>query len=98
MLDWQTILSVVALGLAGITLLSKMLDKGLSIREHEEFRRGNEVTIVGLKGDIQRQIDRIDRRIDVIEQSRPSVGELQTVSKSLSERIHKIELMDTKKT
>ena len=51
-MDWQTVLSIGALILAGMTLLSRTFDKSLSIREHEDEVRAevwrNAITLIAM--------------------------------------------------
>ena len=76
-MDWQTVLSIGALIVAGITLLSRTFDKSLSIRENEEFRNGVTRDIAQLRSDYKRDDDRLEDRIKTLEQTRPTTGELE---------------------
>ena len=101
MLDWQTFIAIGAFAVAGITLLAKLLDKSLSIREHDEFRKGIERTTDGMKdeylslirelqGQTRREIDKLENRLTFMDQTKPSVGQLQDTSTGLKEQISEI--------
>ena len=75
-MEWQTVLALGALVVAGVSLLSKSFDKSLSIREHEEFRNSLKADITQLRADYKRDDDRLEERIKVLEQTRPTTGEL----------------------
>ena len=38
MSDWPLVLAIGAIAISGLSLLAKLLDKSLSIREHEEYK------------------------------------------------------------
>ena len=80
MTDFPTVIAIGALGIAGFSLISRMLDKSLSIREHDEYRKA-----------VERDILRVEKRLDFIEQSRPSNDTLGEVSSSLKARIENLE-------
>jgi hypothetical protein len=65
-MDWQTIIAIGAIAMSAISILARAFDKSLSIREHEEFSKN-----------VHRDTDRIERRIELIEQTRPTTGELE---------------------
>jgi len=88
-MDWQTILMG---GVAVVALLSRSFDKSLSIREHDEFRKGIERTTDGLQQEYRREIDRLEARLLLIEQTRPTAGELQQISTGIKEQISELKL------
>jgi hypothetical protein len=65
-MDYQLTISIGALVVSALVAFSRTLDKSLSIREHEEFSKS-----------VHRDIDRVERRIELIEQTRPTTGELE---------------------
>ena len=65
-MDWQLLIAVVALGSSALMFFSNILDKSLSIREHEEY-----------KSHVTRELDSILDRIKVVETTRPTTGELE---------------------
>jgi vacuolar-type H+-ATPase subunit D/Vma8 len=65
-MDYQLTISIGALVVSVLVAFSRSLDKSLSIREHEEFSKS-----------VHRDIDRVERRIELIEQTRPTTGELE---------------------
>jgi flagellar motility protein MotE (MotC chaperone) len=83
-MDWQVVLSIGALLIAGISFLVRSFDKSLSIREHEEFRNAVRAEMdrmrVGLQQSVdqsRRDDDRLEDRIKVLEATRPTTGELE---------------------
>ena len=66
------VISLAAMLIAGITLLLRVLDKSLSIREHEEFRSNIKEQFARVDAHFTRDVDRIEHRLDAIEQTRPS--------------------------
>ena len=89
-MEWQSLLAIGAVGIAAISLLDRLLDKSLSIREHDEYRKGVERTTDGLRNEYIREIDRMDGRLNTIEQTRPTASELQSVSTGLQNQITEI--------
>jgi hypothetical protein len=82
-LDWQLAIAFGALVVGAIGFLSRSLDKGLSIREHDEFRAAMTREIVAIQTSYRRECDRLEDRIKVLEQTRPTTGEIEA---RLSER------------
>jgi hypothetical protein len=76
-MDWHTIIDFGTIALAAMAFLSRSFDKSLSIREHEEFRRSIGDQLNRIREDFHREFDRIIRRIEVLEQTRPTTGELE---------------------
>ncbi len=74
--DWSILLALGAMALSAIALLNKAFDKNLSIREHEAY-----------KAAVDRDIQRVEGRLNNIERTRPTVGELEILSESLNKRI-----------
>jgi predicted RNA-binding protein with RPS1 domain len=73
----DTAIAVGAAIIAVITLFSKLMDKSLSIREHDEFRRSVERDSDKKDHQRERDFDAILDRIRVLEQTRPTTGELE---------------------
>jgi hypothetical protein len=87
-MDYQLVIAIGALAISVLVALTRALDKSLSIREHEEFSKNTKEQIErlrqdairdtqGLKTDFNRDVDRIEKRLDYIEQTRPTTGELE---------------------
>jgi hypothetical protein len=76
-MDWQAVIAIGALLVAGIGVLSRAFDKSLSIREHEEFRSALRGEIDRMRNDYKRDDDRLEDRIKVLESTRPTTGELE---------------------
>ena len=87
LMDWQTILAIGALALAAFSFLSRTLDKSLSLREHDEYRKGAERTNDGLQREFWREVDRLEQRLNIIEQTRPTAGELKSTADSFKEQL-----------
>lgn len=77
--DWTTIISLGALGLATLTLITRSFDKNLSIREHEAHRDA-----------VQRDINRVEMRLNHLEQTRPTTGELEILAEALNKRMDEL--------
>lgn len=90
-LDMTTALSVVAILLAGMTLLTRILDKSLSVREHEEYRKAVDQALDQIRGQTRRDIDRIEADMRLIDATKPTTGELQARTEALSARIELME-------
>jgi flagellar motility protein MotE (MotC chaperone) len=82
--DWQAVIAIGALLVAGIGVLSRAFDKSLSIREHEEFRNAMRAEMDRMRCGVQqltqqaqRDDDRLEERIKVLESTRPTTGELE---------------------
>ena len=86
-MGWEILVAVGALVLSTITVLARMFDRSLSIREHDEFKRGVERNMDGLQREMQRELDRIENRIQHIEQTRPTTSELSGRLDGLREQI-----------
>ncbi len=76
MSDWSIIVALGALVVSIISVLSRTLDKNLSIREHEAHRDA-----------VQRDIHRVEVRLNHIEQTRPTTGELEILAEALNKRM-----------
>jgi len=87
LVDFQTLISFTAIGLAVLTLLARMLDKGLSIRQHDEYRKGAERTTDGLQTQFWREFDKLETRLNHIDQTKPTVGQLQDATSNLKEQL-----------
>ncbi len=77
--DWSIIFALGATALSAIALLNRAFDKSLSIREHEAY-----------KAAVERDIHRVEGRLNNIESTRPTVGELEILAESLNKRIDHI--------
>jgi methylthioribose-1-phosphate isomerase len=89
-MEWQSLLAIGAVGIAALSLLDRLLDKSLSLREHEEYRKGVERSMDTMRNEYIRELDRIDKHISIIEQSRPTASELQNVSSGLQNQITEV--------
>jgi BMFP domain-containing protein YqiC len=76
-MDWQSVIAIGALLVAGVSFLARSFDKSLSIREHEEFRNSIRDQISQVRLDTRRDDDRLEDRIKILEATRPTTGELE---------------------
>ena len=68
-----------ALVISLMSLLMKTFDKNLSIREHEAYREA-----------VARDIARVEIRLQHLEQTRPTTGELEILAEALNKRMDEI--------
>lgn len=64
--DWQAFVAIAALGISALGLVDRLLSKALTRSEHEEFKTA-----------VYRDFNRVERRIELVEQTRPTTGELE---------------------
>jgi hypothetical protein len=76
-LDWQIGLAFGALLVGAAGFLSRSFDKSLSIREHEEYRNSMLRNLEDIRTSYRRECDRLEDRIKVLEQTRPTTGEIE---------------------
>ena len=79
MTDWSLLIALGALAVSLISVLTRALDKNLSIREHEAHRDA-----------VQRDIHRVEIRLNHIAQTRPTPGELEILAEALNKRIDEL--------
>ena len=79
MTDWSLLIALGALAVSLISVLTRALDKNLSIREHEAHRDA-----------VQRDIYRVEIRLNHIEQTRPTTGELEILAEALNKRMDEL--------
>jgi hypothetical protein len=73
----DTAIAVGAILLSALVAMDRMLSKSLSIREHEEFRRNIDKEFDRKDHQCERDFDAMLDRIRVLEQTRPTTGELE---------------------
>jgi predicted RNA-binding protein with RPS1 domain len=76
-LNLDTAIAIGAAIIAVITLFSKLMDKSLSIREHDEFRRSVERDSDKKDHQRERDFDELKEQIKILQQTRPTTGELE---------------------
>ena len=87
-MDWHNVIEIGAILIAGIAMMGRFFDKNLSIREHEEFRNATRVELDRLRVDLRNEIERmrlqrerdndiLTDRIKILEQTRPTTGEIE---------------------
>jgi hypothetical protein len=72
-----TYIALGAVILSAIGLASQLLGKSLSIREHEEFRGNIKDALFQIQIAYRRETDRLEGRIQLLEQTRPTTGEIE---------------------
>ena len=75
-MDWQMAGVVGAIVIGLYNVFSKTFDKSLSLREHDEFRANLNDNLKLIRDHIREDLNRIERRVELIEQTRPTTGEL----------------------
>jgi len=85
--DWPILIALGAFAVSVLTLVSKFLDKSLTIREHDEYRKGVERTTDGLQEQFWREFDKLESRLNFIDQTKPSSGQLQDATSNLKEQL-----------
>jgi len=89
--DWATFAAVGALLIAGATLFTRLIDKSLSIREHDEFKNNISRVVNDWVEQFRRDTDRLDAAIKYLDQAKPTTGELQAAAKAVEDRVVLIE-------
>lgn len=74
--QWVLLIALASIVISIFSVISRALDKNLSIREYEAYRSA-----------VARDIQRVESRLLQIESSRPTTGELQILSDGLNKRI-----------
>lgn len=108
MLDWQTLIAIIAMGVAAITLFLRLVGGSLTRNEHNEFRDSVFGQLHDAKGKIEdrlvirefenwvigfrRDIDRLEEMIHKLDQTKPTTGELDRTARSLESRLASLEL------
>lgn len=87
-MDWEVAITIGALAVGALGMSAKLLDKSLSREEHKEFKDAVRVELDRLRADLRNEIERMrlqrERdndlaadRIKVLEQTRPTTGEIE---------------------
>jgi hypothetical protein len=93
-MDWIAV-GVIISGLAASTaLIGRFFDMSVSLREHEEYK-GQQKSQDELRDkavelqteNLLRDIVRIEHRLDMLEATRPTAGQLQDATANLKERL-----------
>jgi hypothetical protein len=107
--NFNTLIALGALIIAAAAMFAKMMDKSLSIREHEVFKGGVDARLSELSSGLDerleirefsewrevvtRDFDRLEGDLKIIETTRPTSGELEMASRAVSARLSVIEEM-----
>ena len=73
------LVSILALVFSGIALITRALEKNLSVREFEAYSNA-----------VARDIHRVENRLLHLEQTRPTTGELEILADGLNKRLDSI--------
>ena len=68
-MDGQTLMAIGAMAIAAISLLARLMDKSLSIREHDEFRSNIKDQFREVREQHVRDIARLEDRLKTIERA-----------------------------
>ena len=68
-MDGQTLMAIGAMAIAAISLLARLMDKSLSIREHDEFRNNIKEQFHEVREQHVRDISRLEDRLKTIERT-----------------------------
>lgn len=68
-MDGQTLMAIGAMAIAAISLLARLMDKSLSIREHDEFRSNIKDQFREVREQHVRDVARLEDRLKTIERT-----------------------------
>lgn len=104
---WTNFIAIGGVLLAAVTLLSRLLDKSLSIREHEEYKKGvmQQIDLLTRRQEerlvirefeawihqVRIDVGRIEDQIKVLDQTKPTTGELDRAVKAIDARLSVME-------
>jgi CHASE3 domain sensor protein len=107
MSEWTIFLAIGSVLIAGAAFFWKMVDKSLSIREHEEYKKGvtAQVDLLTKRQEdrlvirefeafvvqVRLDVHRIEDAIKVLDQNKPTTGELDLAARALDARITALE-------
>lgn len=74
---WDIGVPVLSVVIVGVGIFLANTSKYFTIREHQEFAEQIKGQREILRTNLQREIDAIIRRIETLEQTRPTIGELE---------------------
>lgn len=77
--DLTWLIALGALTVAVLSIFIRSFEKSLSIREYETYRNS-----------VRADIERVEKRLQHLEQSRPTTGELQILAEGLNKRIDEL--------
>jgi hypothetical protein len=106
-MDWSIVVAIAAAAIAAATLLGRLFDKGLSVREFLEFKesvkeqllkltQGQESRLVirefiDWRERITDDLDKLESDLKYVENTRPTSGELKLATDAVSARLLIIE-------
>ena len=68
-MDGQTLMAIGAMAIAAISLLARLMDKSLSIREHDEFRSNIKDQFREVREQHVRDVARLEDHLKTIERT-----------------------------
>ena len=105
--NFNTVIAAIAVLIAGAALFDRMLGKSLSLREHQEFKETARLSLDNLKKgqderlvirefnawkeQVNRDFDRLEADLRIIDETKPSAGELQEAMKAVDSRVTHLE-------
>ena len=89
-MGWEIVVAVGALFLSAIAIVIRTFDKSLSVREHDEFKKGVERALDGVQRESWRELDKLEERIKILEQTRPTTGELSGLTTGIKEQLDEV--------
>ena len=91
-MGWEVVVAVGALFLSALAVVIRTFDKSLSIREHDEFKKGVERALDGVQREVWREMDKLEHRVQVLEQTRPTTGELSGLTTGIKEQLEEVKV------
>ena len=73
-MDGQTLMAIGAMAIAAISLLARLMDKSLSIREHDEFRSNIKDQFREVREQHVRDVARLEDQLKTIERTANKTG------------------------
>ena len=108
-LNVNTLIALGAFLLAGVAILIKLLDKSLTVREHEEYKTATKELLKGLqerqdqrlvirefkewREQVNRDFDRLEDDLRIIDATKPSAETLGEAMKAVDLRVTHLESM-----
>jgi methylthioribose-1-phosphate isomerase len=77
--DLTWLIALGALVISALTLIGRSFDKNLTIREYETYSNA-----------VRSDIERVEKRLQHLEQTRPTTGELQILADSINKRMDEL--------
>ena len=82
--NWPALLAIAAIAVSIFSAMGRFSEKALSVREHEEFRNSIRDQFLAVRDQERRDVDRVESRLNQLEQTRPTTGELEARLETLN--------------